>query len=376
MIRTQRVGWLIAAGLVLVASFIVAAGAQAQSVITGKVTDAQGNPIPGANVVVPQLGLGIGANTKVDGTYSITVPSNSVGKSVVITARRIGFTPISRTVAIASGSQAEDFRLSQDARRLDDVVVTGVAEATSSKNLTISVGKIDEAQLKEVPAISPATALAGKVSGVRVSFTQGQPGSDPAIRVRTSTTLGVGAGGVPNRNQGPLVLVDGVITKNGLADIDGNDIENIEVLKGAASANTYGSDAAGGVVSITTKRGKNSAEGKVNFLTRNEFGTSSVEHLVPLLQHNPYELNADGSFKVTASGNRVIKTDHYIDNPFPAGTYRNQLTENLQNGRNVTNYAQISLRKGTSNFSTSFPIRYGPGLIGSSANGFERSIKP
>jgi TonB-linked SusC/RagA family outer membrane protein len=354
MSRTQRVGRLIAAGLVLVASLVVVAGAQAQSVITGKVTDAQGNPIPGANVVVPQLGLGIGANTKVDGTYSITVPDGSVGKSVVVTARRIGFTPVSRTIAVASGSQAEDFRLSEDVRRLDDVVVTGVSEATSTKNLTISVGKIDEAQLKEVPAISPASALAGKVAGVRVSFTQGQPGSDPAIRVRTSTTLGVGAGGVPDRNQGPLVLVDGVITKNGLADIDGNDIENIEVLKGAASANTYGSDAAGGVVSITTKRGRNSPEGKVNFLTRNEFGMSSVEHLVPLLQHNPYELNADGSFKLTDTGNRILKADHYIDNPFPAGTYRNQLTENLRDGRNVSNYAQISMRKGTTNFSTSF----------------------
>jgi TonB-linked SusC/RagA family outer membrane protein len=355
--------------LVLVVSTAAIAGAQ--TVITGRVTDAQGNAIPGANVVVPQLGLAVGANTRVDGTYSITIPESSVGKSVVITARRIGFTPVSRTISVTSGSQAQDFKLSQDARRLDDVVVTGVAEATSQKNLTISVGKIDEAQLKEVPANTPATALAGKVSGVRVSFTQGQPGSDPAIRVRTSTTLGVGAGGIVNRTQGPLVLVDGVITKNGLADIDGNDIENIEVLKGAASANTYGSDAAGGVISITTKRGKNSAEGKVNFLTRNEFGTSSIEHFVPLLEHNPFELNSDGSFKLSSTGNRIVKADHYADNPFPAGTYRNQLKQTLQDGRNVTNYAQVSMRKGTTNFSTSMSRDTDRGIL-PELQGFKR----
>jgi TonB-linked SusC/RagA family outer membrane protein len=343
--------------LVVFLSLVAAGGklnAQTQTTITGKITDAQGLGIPGANVVVPELGLGVGANTRIDGTYILSLSSSAVGRQVIVTARRIGYAPVSKTVTIASGSQSVDLQLSQDARRIEDVVVTGVAEATSAKNLTISVGKIDEAQLKDVPAISPATALAGKVAGVRVSFTQGQPGSSPAIRIRTSTSLGVGAGGAVTRPQGPLVLIDGVITKNGLADLDGNDIENIEVLKGAASANTYGSDAAGGVVSITTKRGKDAPEGRVNFLTRNEIGTSTVEHYVPLLQHHPFQLNPDGSFVVNSANQRVVKADHYIDNPFPAGTYRNQLQENLQDGRNVTNYAQVSLRRNNTNFSTSF----------------------
>ena len=97
--------WLVTA---LALAVVTAAGAGAQTAITGRVTDAQGNPIPGANVVVPQLGLGVGANTKVDGTYSISIPDNSVGRSVVITARRIGFTPVSRTIAVTSGAQAQD----------------------------------------------------------------------------------------------------------------------------------------------------------------------------------------------------------------------------------------------------------------------------
>ena len=354
MITTQRVGRLIATALVLVASFVVAAGAQAQVVVTGRVTDAQGNPIPGANVVFPSLGVGVGTNTNTDGNFTVTLANGRVGQSVVITARRIGFSPLPRTITVASGSQTQNFTLTQDVRSLDDVVVTGVSEATSAKNLTISVGKVGAAQLKDVPAVSPATALAGKVAGVRVSFTQGQPGSSPAIRVRTSTSLGVGAGGFVNRTDGPLVLVDGVISKNGLADLNGNDIESIEVLKGAASANTYGSDAANGVISVTTKRGKDAPEGKVSFLTRNEFGTSSVEHYVPLLEHNPYVLNPDGTFALTSAGQRIIKADRYIDNPFPAGTYRDQLKTNLRDGQTVTNYAQIATRRGNTNFSTSF----------------------
>lgn len=347
MISIRRVGRLLSAGLVLLASIATASSAQTAAVITGRVTDANGNGVPGANVVIPSLGLGVGANTRVDGTYTITLPASSIGRNVVVTARRIGFAPISRDVTIASGSQTQNFQMSQEARQIDDVVVTGVAQATSSKNLTISVGKVGEAQLKEVPAISPASALAGKVAGVRVSFTQGQPGSSPAIRVRTSTNLGVGT-------QEPLVIIDGVISKNGLADVNGNDIESIEVLKGAASANTYGSAAAAGVIAVMTKRGKDSPEGKVSFLTRNEFGTASVEHYVPLLQRHPYQTNADGSFILNSSGSRVLSDDHYIDNEFPAGTWRDQLKTNLQDGRTVMNYAQISLRRENTNFSTSF----------------------
>ena len=333
-------------GLVVVLATFSAVAAHAQTVITGKVTDAQGNGVPGANVVIPALGLGVGANTRVDGTYTITIADASVGRNVIVTARRIGFAPVSKTLTVTSGSQVQNFQLSEDARRIEDVVVTGVAEATSTKNLTISVGKVGEAQLKEVPAISPATALAGKVAGVRVSFTQGLPGSSPAIRVRTSTNLAVGG-------QQPLVLIDGVISKNGLADINGNDIENIEVLKGAASANTYGSDAANGVIAVTTKRGASSPEGKVTFLTRNEFGTSSIENYVPVLEHHVYQLDSQGNFLLDAKGAPVLKTDHYIDAVYPVGTFRNQLKEHLQSGRSVTNYAQIGLRRSNTNFSTS-----------------------
>src|SRR5689334_5906251 len=128
MISLRRIGRAFSAALVLVASFTVAGSAQAQSTITGRVTDASGNGVPGANVVVPALGLGVGANTRVDGTYTITLPSSTVGREVIVTARRIGFAPVSRNVTITAGSQTQNFQLSQDATKIEDVVVTGVAE--------------------------------------------------------------------------------------------------------------------------------------------------------------------------------------------------------------------------------------------------------
>jgi TonB-linked SusC/RagA family outer membrane protein len=364
MISTVRVRWLLSAALALVAMFAGAQVAAAQTTITGRVTNSQGAPVEGANVFIQELNAG--TTTSAAGTYSFTISeANATGQRVTLTARRIGFSPSNTAVSLTRGTITQNFTLSTDIRRLDEVVVTGVAEATSSKNLTISVGKVSEEMLKEVPAVSPATALAGKVAGVRVSFTQGQPGSSPALRVRSSTNLAVGG-------QNPLVLIDGVISKNGLADINGNDIESIEVLKGAASANTFGSDAASGVIAITTKRGRNQPDNKLSFLTRNEFGSSEVEHWVPLTEHHPYELNPDGTFRLTSGNQRVIKADRYIDAAFAPGIYRNQLKEHLRSGQYITNYGQIALRRGNTNFSTSFSRDTDRGIL-PLINGFRRN---
>jgi TonB-linked SusC/RagA family outer membrane protein len=348
MINIRRVGRLTAVGFAIVASFAGASVAQAQSVITGRIIDETGNGIPAANVSVPSLGVGVGASTNATGNYTINLGTNvTAGSSVVLNVRRIGYGPQSRNVTVTNGTVTENFTLSQQVRQLDEVIVSGVAEATSARNLTISVGKVGEQQLKDVPPQNPVSALAGKVSGVRVSQTQGLPGSTPAIRVRTSAVLGVGG-------NSPLFIVDGVLSTNGIADINANDIESIEVVKGAASATAYGSTGANGVVNITTKRGKDAPEGRVSFLTRNEIGSSSIEHYVPLNQHNPYELDASGNFILDPTGNRIIKDDRYADSPYPAGTYRDQLKTNLRNGQYVTNYANISLRRGNTNFATSF----------------------
>jgi TonB-linked SusC/RagA family outer membrane protein len=365
MINYRRFSRLLAASFVVVASFGGASMAQAQSVISGRVTDDTGSGIPAVNVIIPSLGVGAGASTNATGNYTINLGQNATaGQNLVITVRRIGYAPQSRNITVAPGTITVNFVLTQQVRTLDEVIVSGVAEATSQRNLTISVGKVGESQLKDVPPKDAVSALAGKVSGVRVMQTQGLPGSRPAIRVRTSAVLGVGS------NE-PLFIVDGAISTNGIADLNAQDIESIEVVKGAASATAYGSTGANGVVNITTKRGKDSPEGKVSFLTRNEIGTSSVEHWVPLNKHHPNELNADGTFKLTSGGQRIVKADRFNDAEYPAGTYRDQLKTNLRDGRFVTNYGNVALRRGNTNFASSFSRDTDRGIL-PFLNGFKR----
>ncbi len=239
----------------------VSAEAFAQAAtISGRVTNTEGQPIVGANVLIPSLNAGTtsGAN----GVYQFSVPeSQANGQRVTLTARFIGFTPVSRQITLTTGAQTQNFELKTDPFRLEEMVVTGVADATSTKKLAFSVSRISEEQMKQVPASSPIAAIAGKVAGARIAVGTGNPGAAPSIRLRGSTNLTVG-------NNDPLILVDGVITKNSLADIDANDIESVEVLKGAAAASFYGSNAANGVVAITTKRGKNLQDNKISFSGR------------------------------------------------------------------------------------------------------------
>ena len=231
------------AGLALALS---TAAALAQSaVFSGKVTSA-GQPLGGASVGIVELG--VGATTAVDGTYSFTVPvGGNAGRSVTLRARAIGYTPKQATVTLAAGRIEKEFALDKDVLNLEQVVVTGVGDATSQKKTAFSVGVVDASQIKEAPSSSPVGALAGRVAGASVVTVSGQPGQAPAIRLRAATSL--------TGSADPLIIIDGTITRMTLADINTEDVERMEVIKGAAASSLYGSDAANGVVQIFTKRG-------------------------------------------------------------------------------------------------------------------------
>lgn len=343
----------------LVLSLFGAQEAQAQAaVITGRVTNEQGAPIPGANVAIQSLGVGSQANAS--GDFSFTVPdAQANGQTVTLTARFIGFTPAQRSIALTAGTQTVNFSLRADPFRLEEVVVTGVSSATSQKKLTFSVATVSEAQMREVPASSPIAALAGKVSGAKIAIGRGNPGSQPSIRLRGSTNLGVGG-------STPLILLDGVITRSTIADIDANDIESIEVLKGAAAASFYGSDAANGVVNITTKRGRDLPDNKLSFTLRSEYGQSGFQRFVPLNQSHYYVLNPDGRIQQTAAGQRVVKTDGIADNPYPSrgpDRWRNQLKTWLGDGEFYSNNLQLGLRRGNTNFHTAYTADRNQGIL-------------
>jgi len=343
----------------LVLSLFGAQEAQAQAaVITGRVTNEQGAPIPGANVAIQSLGVGAQANAS--GDFSFTVPdAQANGQTVTLTARFIGFTPASRSITLSAGTQTVNFSLRADPFRLEEVVVTGVSSATSQKKLTFSVATVSEAQMKEVPASSPIAALAGKVSGAKINIGRGNPGAQPTIRLRGSTNLGVGG-------STPLILLDGVITAATIADIDANDIESIEVLKGAAAASFYGSNAANGVVNITTKRGRDLPDNKLSFTLRSEYGQSGFQRFVPLNEHHYYVLNPDGRIQMTAAGQRVVEADGIADNPYPSrgpDRWRNQLKTWLGDGEFYSNNLQLGLRRGNTNFHTAYTADRNQGIL-------------
>lgn len=352
MIRVN--GWrsLAILAVLLTAGVASRASAQQQAVIAGKVTNAQGAPVTGANVSLE--GTGVGTVAGEGGAYSFIVPEDRVqGQRATLIVRFVGYQPSRRDITLTAGTHTEDFTLRTSLVRLDEVVVTGVAEATSQKKLTFSVAKVSEEQLKEVPASSPIAALAGKVAGARVSLGTGNPGAAPVIRLRGSTSLQVGG-------SEPLIIVDGVIVRNSIADIDANDIESVEVLKGAAAASFYGSDAANGVINVTTKRGRRLGDNATQFIGRQEYGQSALPRTIPLLAYHPYTVDAGGN----PTG--IFKADGFADVPYPRtgpNRFRNQLKEWLTDGQFYSTNAQLSARRGPTAFSGSLTNERNEGVL-------------
>jgi TonB-linked SusC/RagA family outer membrane protein len=339
--------------LVGLASSLASTGAMAQgpeAVITGRVTNDKGNILDYANVSAPQFNKAVTVNTK--GVYRLVVPAN--GQTVSIVARALGRSPVTQEIVLTPGAHTLDFQLSSTIR-LTEVVVTGVAQATNQKNLTIGVARINAEAMSQVVGTSPIAALAGKVAGARIGMPRGTPGANPVIRLRGSTNLGIGG-------SQPLLVVDGVITQGSLQDIDANDIESIEVLKGAASSATYGSTAANGVLNITTKRGKNIANNKVAFSVRSEMGSGSQERFVPLNQHHNFQLNADGSF-VLSSGLRVPQASGLSDQPYPTGTWRNQQQAWMRNGAYQNSSMTMAVRRAGTNISSTLSYEANDGIL-------------
>ena len=249
------------------------ARAHAQAaVITGKVTAESGQPVEAANLYINELAVSIGSNAA--GNFTISIPSARVsGQKVNLRIRAIGHQSQLRLVTIVPGTQTQNFTLQGDVNRLSEVVVTGVVEGTERSKVPFAVGRITSEDLP-IPALDPIKALAGKVAGLRIAQTSGQPGSSPEIQLRGPTSINA-----TGRGDGPLIIVDGAIMNVGsLTELGGLDIESAEVVKGAAGASLYGTRAANGVITIRTKRGSSGTEG-IKFSGRSEYGLSDLNSL-------------------------------------------------------------------------------------------------
>jgi TonB-linked SusC/RagA family outer membrane protein len=227
--------------LLLFGVVFFATQAMAQRTITGKVIDEKDQPVANASVVVK--GTTIGATTKADGTYTLTVPG-AAKTFLVISA--VGY----QEYEVKMGSETSYFsQLKLADQKLEEVVV--VAYGTQKKSsLTGSVSGIKAEDLLERPVTNISQALAGAAPGIAATSGNGQPGSGAAIRIR-------GFGSI-NASSEPLYVVDGFPYGGFIGDINTNDIESISLLKDASSTALYGARAANGVVLITTKKGKTS----------------------------------------------------------------------------------------------------------------------
>lgn len=323
--------------------------------ISGTVTDgSNGDPLIGASVFIPSLS--IGAATDVDGEY--TIPNVPAGQYTLV-VKYIGFKEANVSVQVSSGNTVVDIALDPDLFGLDDVVVTGVSDATPQKLLPFTVNKVGAEQLEKVPAVSLGSAIQGKVAGARVTSATGMPGTAPTIRLRGSTSL-VGS-------QEPLIIVDGVILDASLQDINMEDVESIEVVKGASAASLYGSRAANGVVQIITKRGRYLAEGQTQVVLRNEYGVSSIGKKLDLAMHHPFRINSNNEY-VDANGNvlpvgatRAVDDDGFADNPYRNG--RDWQDEFFESGAFMTNYASIQRNTGNGNYALSFTNLQSDGIV-------------
>ncbi|SIT08570.1 SusC/RagA family TonB-linked outer membrane protein [Belliella pelovolcani] len=222
-----------------------------QRQVTGTVISAEDNlPLPGVNIRIK--GTTRGAITDIDGKYSIQASENET-----LVYSFVGF--LSQEAAVGNRSSI-DITLQLDSKTLSEVVVVGYG-SVEKKELTGSVGQLNAAIIKDVPALGIDQALQGRIAGVQITQNAGTPGAGISVRVRGSSSISASnqplfvIDGVPMTTGDPSQLGFGGQSSNALADLNPNDIESMEVLKDAAAAAIYGSRAANGVVLITTKRG-------------------------------------------------------------------------------------------------------------------------
>ena len=222
----------------LLVTLFTAVTAMAQQKVSGKVVDADGQPLFGAGVLVK--GTTTGAVTDLDGNFELTVPAGAV-----LEISSIGYV----TQEITVGDQTKfEITLDEDREMLDATVVVGYGTVKRT-NFTGSVAtyNVGESAVSAVPRTNPLEMLRGLATGVQMSQS-GVAGASPSMQVRGQKSI--------NGGSDPLIVLDGVIYQGSLRDIDPSTIENMSVMKDATSLASYGSQAANGVIMITSKKGQ------------------------------------------------------------------------------------------------------------------------
>ncbi|WP_160718026.1 SusC/RagA family TonB-linked outer membrane protein [Chitinophaga solisilvae] len=304
--------------------------AAAQQVISGKVTGAADSTgLPGVNISVP--GAGSGAITDANGRYKLQLPANAA----TLHFSFLGYEP--QTVPIG-GRSIVNIALQAASKGLGEVVVVGYG-VQNRRDVTGTISSLKGADIKNLPVSDAAQAMQGRVSGVDIVRSDGQPGSTPNIRIRGTGTI---------NNSEPLIIVDGV-PAGGLSDINPNDIASMEVLKDASSSAIYGTRAANGVIIITTKKGNYGEKLKASVNVYK--GITNTIRYVPLLE---------------APDLAMLKRERYTNDGKPVdpvwqdayyATQRTDWQRALLRSGQITN-ADVNLRGGNSTSNYLFSAGY------------------
>jgi len=289
----------VAGGLAAFPTPAMASVTQSQTIkVSGQIVDQDGQPLIGATVKVKNAKLGV--VTDFDGNFTIDVASDGV-----IVVSYVGYKD--REIAVRGRASLGEIQLSDDTNLLEQVVVVGYGTQKKA-DLTGSVSIVNAEELKRVSNSNISTMLEGKVAGVQIT-SDGQPGADPAVRIR-----GIGSFG----STAPLYVVDGVPMGTTIRDFSPNDIETIQVLKDASAGAIYGSRAANGVVIITTKNGKKDQPLKVDY--KGYFGidkiSSSVYDVMNADQYSQYLGQACANSNTPLAGGYSLGADgkyHFQD---------------------------------------------------------------
>ena len=334
--------WIALTSLLLLVQ--LTAGAQTPSrTITGTVTDEKGDGLPGVSVVLK--GTTRGTTTDASGTYQLTLPT---GKATLI----VSFVGYVRQEIPVNNESVVRVQLQADDKALDEVVVVGYG--TQKKiNMTGAVSTIDSKVIQNRPSTNLANALQGVTPGLTITRQGGQPGNETIrLQIRGVTSA--------NGNVDPLVVMDGVnVPITTMQTLNPNDIESISVLKDAAAAAIYGAQAAGGVVLITTKKGK---AGKVSFDYLAQYGTDwaiNVPGRLSLLEEaqfsNLARANSGSGPEYTDDDLQRIRDGiPYVVNPADTSNYlfynQEPLTDQLLRKRTSMKTHNLTMRGGTDKF--------------------------
>jgi len=294
------------------------ARAQARTTITGVVTDeATKQPIPGATVAV--FGTPHAASTNDQGRY--TIPNVPSGQLIALDVRRLGYGQVRKdNVRLTGAALTIDVQMSSAPLTLEAVTSAATVDPTSGIKAPFALSKLTQEQMPVAALGSASAMIAGKVPGVQVFRASGEPGAGSNVQIRAALS--------PFHSNGPLWVIDGVPLSdagfNGTLtmDFDSQDIESIEVIRGAAAAALYGSRGANGVIDIKTNRGKNVQLGHSQITTKSQIVAGQFSQTVPKLRHHYYAVNdklqwVDLNGNPVARSSRVADPDNMIDNNYP-----------------------------------------------------------